>query len=212
MQLRLINSVFKHLSDRELSVLTSNATLLEFDREEMFLKHKSLLFSVYFIEQGEVKLKDEDNLLFSILGKGDFLGLSSITHNSPIEYSAYATPHTRIVQLEKSVINKFMLTNSAFLNGVLQKIEEDIKHTIFNFLSYRKNKIHGALASFLLYYSEKNCLKELKRREIGEMLGYSRENVTKALRTFLKEGYITMSKNEIKIANSKALETLKKIG
>ncbi|CEN51398.1 cAMP regulatory protein (fragment) [Capnocytophaga canimorsus] len=68
------------------------------------------------------------------------------------------------------------------------------------------------MAHFLLEYSQKGFLKHLTRKEMGEMLGYSRENITKIIQTFIREGYIIEKNKQIIIANQSALEQLKKYG
>ncbi|WGU69251.1 helix-turn-helix domain-containing protein [Capnocytophaga canimorsus] len=47
---------------------------------------------------------------------------------------------------------------------------------------------------------------------MGEMLGYSRENITKIIQTFIREGYIIEKNKQIIITNQTALEQLKKYG
>ncbi len=80
----LENPIFDHLSDHEKSVLNSNASLMQFDQEEMFIKNESLLFSVFYIYKGEVKIKDEKSHLIDLYGETDFIGLRYLFNENPV--------------------------------------------------------------------------------------------------------------------------------
>lgn len=208
----LEDSFFEHLSDHEKSVLTANASLMKFDQEEMFIKNESLLLSVFYIYKGEVKLKDHDGRLVDIYGEKDFIGLRYLFNEEPIFFSACGVKGTQIIQFEKNVYKKFVSTNSKFLITVFNKANENMTSLAKNLLSYKRHKINGALANFLLHYSEKGCLNFLKQKEISDVLGYSRENINKCLNNFTAEGYIECTDEKIKILNIEALEKIRKFG
>lgn len=208
----LENPFFDHLSDHEKSVLNSNASLMKFEQEEMFIKNESLLLSVFYIYKGEVKLKDSEGHLVDIYGEKDFIGLRYLFTDEPVFFSAYGVKGTEIIQFEKNVYRKFVATNSKFLVEVYNKSNENMNSLVKNLLSYKRNKVNGALANFLLCYSEKGCLIYLKQKEISDMLGYSRENINKCLNNFTAEGYIEYTDENIKIKNIEALQSIKKFG
>lgn len=208
----LENPFFDHLSDHEKSVLNSNASLMKFEQEEMFIKNESLLLSVFYIYKGEVKLKDSEGHLVDIYGEKDFIGLRYLFTEEPVFFSAYGVKGTEIIQFEKNVYRKFVATNSKFLVEVYNKSNENMNSLVKNLLSYKRNKVNGALANFLLCYSEKGCLIFLKQKEISDMLGYSRENINKCLNNFTAEGYIEYTDENIKIKNIEALQSIKKFG
>lgn len=78
------NPIFATLSSRERSILSANCILLEFDEEELFIKSESMLFSVYFIASGMVKVRDSKKNLFWLSGESDFLGLISLYIKKPV--------------------------------------------------------------------------------------------------------------------------------
>ncbi|AEK22475.1 Crp/Fnr family transcriptional regulator [Capnocytophaga canimorsus] len=206
------NPIFKVLSSRERAVFQANTTYLKFEEEEMFIKEGSMLFSVYFIVQGMVKVCDPKKRLFWISDTNDFLGLISLYTEEPIFFSAYATKDTHIIQIDLHVFKKFIATNPLFLNAVFAQNATDFRKIIQSNITYKETKISGAMAHFLLEYSQKGFLKHLTRKEMGEMLGYSRENITKIIQTFIREGYIIEKNKQIIITNQTALEQLKKYG
>jgi CRP-like cAMP-binding protein len=208
----LENPFFDHLSDHEKSVLNANASLMKFEQEEKFIKNESLLLSVFYIYKGEVKLKDSEGHLVDIYGEKDFIGFRYLLTEEPVFFSAYGVKGTEIIQFEKNVYRKFVATNSKFLVEVYNKSNENMNSLVKNLLSYKRNKVNGALANFLLCYSEKGCLIFLKQKEISDMLVYSRENINKCLNNFTAEGYIEYTDENIKIKNIEALQSIKKFG
>ena len=208
----LENSLFDNLSVREKTVLNSNASLMIFDQEEMFIKCDSLLFSIFYIYEGEVKLKDQQNRLCHLSGAKDFIGLRYLFNQNPVFFSAYGTKGTQVIQFEKNVFKQFVTTNSKFLVDVYNKSSENVSEMAKNLLGYKLHKISGALADFLLHYNEKDCLKFLTQKEISEILGYSREIVWKCMKEFAKDGYIELISGEIIILNIDALRSIKQFG
>ncbi len=207
----LQNEIFNNLIIREKKILSSNCAILDFEADGMLFKSGSFSSFVYFIEEGCIKLKKNDRDLFFILEKGNILGLDYIFNEDPVYYSAYVSKGSRIVQISTNIIRNFTSSNSLFLSEVYRKNSKINKKIISSILDYRSKKLNGAFASFLLQYDEEKY-PELTRKEIGEILGYSRENITKVVRTFIAEGIIEEDEKHLKILNKKVLETFKKNG
>lgn len=208
----LEDSFFQHLSDHEKSVLNANASLMKFDQEEMFIKNESLLFSVFYIYKGQIKIKDGKNRLIDLYGETDFIGLRYLFNEEPVYFSAYGVKGTQVIQFEKNVFKKFVSTNSKFLVDAYNMSSVNVSVLSKNLLSYKHHKINGSLADFLLHYHGKRCLNFLKQKEISEVLGYSRENVCKCLNDFTSEGYIEYIDGSIKVLDIDALQAIKKFG
>lgn len=211
-QAYLEDLTFQHLSDHEKDVLNANASLMKFDQEEMFIKNESLLLSVFYIYKGEVKIKDANSRLIDLYGETDFIGLRYLFNEDPIFFSAYGVRGTQVIQFEKNVFKKFASTNSKFLVDIYNKSSQNATALTKNLLSYKAHKINGALAEFLLQYSSKSCLTYLKQKEIGEVVGYSRENICKCLNEFTLDGYIEYTDEKITVLNHEALQTIRQFG
>ncbi len=177
----------------------------------MLFKNDSKLFSVYYILEGALKLKNNREV-FHILTKSEMIGLNFIFNPEPIMFSAYATPNTTIVQMDSGILKSFMMSNSQFLNHIFSSSGNYYQQLITNLLEFRSKKLHGAFAAFLLYYDDKDALKNLTRKEIGEILNYSRENITKVIKSFADEGLITDCDKCMEILDREGIEKLKRIG
>ncbi|MBS9767046.1 MAG: Crp/Fnr family transcriptional regulator [Flavobacteriaceae bacterium] len=211
MELSRKNKLLKTLNKKEKDLLEMYSNEIFFEREEPIIKINSALHSVYFIEKGMVKYKDAEQKLYFIAGEDDFVGLPSLFNEKKKIYSAYAVKNTKIIQIEKSIVKKLISTNPLFLEEIMKIIGNRVMF-FMNHLCYRNKHINGALASFLLMYENKECLHNLTRKEIGELIGYSRENVSKALKGFLEEGLIKEENDCFKIIDMENLTKISKFG
>lgn len=203
--------LFKGLTEKEKTILKNYCAVIAFEEEAMLFKNDSKLFSVYYILEGGIKLKNNKEV-FHILTKSEMIGLNFIFNPEPIMFSAYATPGTTIIQIDSSILKSFIMSNSQFLNHIFSRSGNYYQQLIINLLECRSKKLNGAFASFLLYFDSKDGLKNLTRKEMGEILNYSRENITKVVKTFSDEGLIAEQDKCIKILDYAGLERLKKIG
>lgn len=203
--------LFQGLTEKEKTILRSYCAVITFDEEAMLFKKDSKLFSVYYILDGAVKLKNNKEV-FHLLTKTEMIGLNFIFNPEPIMFSAYATPGTTIAEMDSTILKSFIMSNSQFLNHIFSRSGNYYQRLIINLLEYRSKKLNGAFATFLLYFDSKDALKNLTRKEIGEILNYSRENITKVIKTFSDEGLIVEHDKCIEILDHAGLEKLKRIG
>lgn len=196
---------------KEKTILRSYCAVITFDEEAMLFKKDSKLFSVYYILDGAVKLKNNKEV-FHLLTKTEMIGLNFIFNPEPIMFSAYATPGTTIAEMDSAILKSFIMSNSQFLNHIFSRSGNYYQQLIINLLEYRSKKLNGAFAAFLLYFDGKDALKNLTRKEIGEILNYSRENITKVIKAFCDEGLIAEHDKCIEILDYEGLEKLKRIG
>lgn len=208
----LQNELFSSLTIREKEILKNNSAVLDFEEEEMLFKNGSFCSSVYFVGEGSIRLRKTDHNLFFILEKGDVLGLDSVFNEDPVYFSAYDAGESRIVQIGANVVRNFISSNSLFLSAVGRKNNESNRKLISSLLEYRDRKINGAFATFLLRYDGHPCIDDLTRKEIGEIIGYSRENVTKVIRNLISEGVVEENRRHLRIVDRKKLEILKNKG
>ncbi|MXV39266.1 helix-turn-helix domain-containing protein [Flavobacteriaceae bacterium Ap0902] len=208
----LEDPLFQNLSVREKSTLQANSSVVSFDDTEMFLKKGTFLFSIYYVNKGVIKIKGEDNRMLDLLGPQNVIGLNHLFKQEPIFFSAYGIENTEIIQIERNVLKNFINTNPKFLEDIYNKAIENPELLIRNVIAYRNHNITGALASFLIYYNEKDCLHALTQKEISEILGYSRENVSRCLNTFQQSKYIKCNDGSIEVLDMSALSKFQQFG
>ena len=204
--------LFSDLNTREKNILISNSTVLKYHNDELILKKDSKLYGLYYVAKGFVKLKDRRDQMFCILKEGEFFGQEAIYCEEMVHYSAFCLDEAEILQIDMNTLNHLFTTNNKFFYQFFKKRDSTHRSLISSLLDFKRCKINGALASFLLHYSQRGCLHHLTRKDIGEILGYSRENITKVIKTFEDEELIKEENKTIQILNYDALQTIRKNG
>ena len=77
--------------------------------------------------------------------------------------------------------------------------------------------MHGRLADVLLYLSSEvfegiNCDIEIKKQDLAELSGMTRDSVVRVLKRFCTDQIIQMNDNHIEIVNASKLEEISRLG
>ena len=118
--------------------------------------------------------------------------------------------------IDAEVIKSIVSQNGQFALKVLSKICYVSDEIIFGRVNICALQLRGRIAFLLLYlaneiYDSKNFVLPLTRREIGELIAVSTENVIRILSEFRREGIIGIDGKEIKITNLHQLESISRV-
>ena len=208
----LKDDLFSDLNTREKNILLSNSTILKYSHDELILKKDSKIYSLYYVLKGYVKLKDRRDQLFCILKEGDFFGQEGMYLETTVNYSSFCLDETTVLQIDLNAFQHLLTINNNFFFKFFKKGDENHHKLVSSLLDFKRCKINGAFASFLLNYEKRGCLHHLTRKDIGEILGYSRENITKMIKIFEEENLIQEENKSIRILNPESLEIIRRRG
>lgn len=207
--LRKIN-IFSDLRDREVDKLLEIVEQKNFIKDSVILTQDDLGDALFIIVSGKVKVallgEEGKEIILSTLKEGDFFGEMSLLDGEPRSAS--------VIALEDSSL--LIMRQDEFLNQIRRspKIALKIMVEMSKRLRWADEKIgslalldvYGRVARVLLQLSksEEGGTKKgmiIKKRpthqEIANMVGISRETVSRVLSDFSKEGYITIEGKEI---------------
>jgi CRP/FNR family transcriptional regulator, dissimilatory nitrate respiration regulator len=114
----------------------------------------------------------------------------------------------RILFFQKDVFLEILQSNNIVLNNFLSVISNRaafLSRKIF-FLSFRN--IKEKFAQYLLDQSDKNSdivALPMKQESIAELFGVARPSLSRSIAALVKEGIISMKKNEVRILNKEKL-------
>lgn len=183
----------------------------------LFLEGQPAL-GAYLLLTGSVKLsthsEDGKAIILRVAGAGEVIGLSANIADRPHETTALATTHCRVGFVKRRDFLDFLFAHhEAALNALQQ-------------LSNNYHKAHRQICSLGLSASAGDRLVQLllqwidgpvnggpirislrhTHAEIGEMIGTSRETVTRLLADLRDRGLITLSKAELCIPDRRRLQ------
>jgi CRP/FNR family transcriptional regulator len=107
--------------------------------------------------------------------------------------------------------------NGEFALDVLARISEISDHIISSRLNICSRQLRGRIAYLLSFFSKDIYLHTrfqlpITRREFGELIDMSTENVIRILSEFRRDGLISIDGNQIEIIKFEMLERIAKFG
>jgi CRP/FNR family transcriptional regulator, cyclic AMP receptor protein len=174
---------------------------------------------VFILCSGRVKLSggspDGKSLIFRIAEAGEIIGLPGTLTGRPYELTAEALEPTQVNFIPRGLFLSFLRQHGEAALRVAEMLSE-IYHATCKEVRYLGLSSSAAqkLARFLLDLpgaseaesGEIRATVTLTHEEIGEMIGASRETVTRLLGSFKKKNYIEVRGSSLLIKNKAALQ------
>lgn len=206
---RLKHPIFSTFSSNELDLIIHNSTVIDFKKNEHIIKKGDFITHILYMLEGQAKLNIESQNKVNtvrIIPEQRFIGLSFIFDNNKFEFSSIALANCKVMLIDINIFRQLIKTNGIFAAELVRTISNISLKLVKRLLLYKNKNIEGSMASFLLHYSQiynsdKFSL-PFSRKEIAEIIGYSRESV---IHTFTK-----FSKDKLIIANEKNIEIIDK--
>jgi CRP/FNR family transcriptional regulator, cyclic AMP receptor protein len=174
---------------------------------------------VFVLCSGKVRLSmlsvDGRMLVLKVADPGEVLGLSAVVAGTPFELSAETATPCQVRFVEKQGLLKLIREQAEAGLNCAQALSRDFQSTyteIRGLVMARSST--GKLARLLLSWSpppeggEARIQSRLTHEEIGQMIGSSRETVTRVLSQLKKRHCIRTDGNTLVICDRQALEML----
>jgi CRP-like cAMP-binding protein len=207
------------LTDDEKIEMVNNKTDIDFSAGETIVKRGVIVSNVLFVTEGLVKIEMvNDNKLFTIgiIQPHCFIGIICCFAFKNFDFTATALENSKVSFIDKEVFEKFIKTNGDFALSLIKHMS-GVANGIFHRMARLSQKnIDGALSMLLLefsvIYNSKTYTLPVVRKELADMLGYSKESVINTLSKFNREGIIHVSDRKIEILDVPKLELISKLG
>jgi CRP/FNR family transcriptional regulator len=170
-----------------------------------------------YLKKGLVKLfrgkgTDKEQII-CFAGPLDFVSLMSIFSEKKYKYSVVALENSVTCSMKLKEVKEIALRNAPFAMSLTEKINKVSDNIIISMLEVKQKRLFGRVAYMLLYFSNtiyKSTIFELpvSRKEIGEFIGMTTENVIRTLSDLRKDKIIKINGKLIEIVD---LERLNKI-
>jgi len=208
--------LFSDLSEAEVS------RFADVTREREYPKNSVILFeddpgdALYIVSTGQVKVvligEDGREVILSVLGDGDFFGEMSLIDDEPRSAHVIAMKDSQLLVLRRDDFQsrleeqpKIALKLLRVLVSRLRRADEKIGGLVLL-------DVNGRVAQLLLDLAEESGGPRITRRlthhTIAQMIGSSRETVSRAMRELVERGTIDVSRREITIKRPEALRTM----
>ena len=176
---------------------------------------------VYILRQGRVKLltanSDGRTLILKIARPGEALGLNSVITGKPYEMTAEILEPSQLTFIPRADFLKFIAERGDACMHFARHLSHDCQsaYDVIRSIGLCQS-VPERLARFLLDWSSDGTVCEgavrvkltLTHEEMGELIGTTRESVTRALSEFKKQRFIEVNGATLLLKNKPALESL----
>jgi CRP-like cAMP-binding protein len=197
--------LFSQMADSDLAAFASLA------RERRYPKGAVIVFrddpgdALYVVAEGQVKVvlvaEDGREVILSVLRDGDFFGEMSVLDDEPRSAHVIAMEDSRLLALRRDDFQGQLKANPAVASAMLRELSHRLRRADEQIGRLVLLDVNGRVASLLLALAAEEHGDKITRRlthhTIAQMIGASRETVSRTLRALVERGIVDVSRKEI---------------
>lgn len=207
--------LFAHLTEAEIAPIAA-AT-----REKIYPKNSVIVFeddpgdAMYVVVAGQVKVvlvgDDGREVILSVLNEGDFFGEMALIDDLPRSAHVIAMEDSRLIVLYRDDFHRCLEQAPRIALGLLRALSRRLRRADDKIGSLVLLDVPGRIARLLVELADQGDGSVISRRithhTIAQMIGSSRETVSRTVRDLADRGLIKVTRKTIEITDRPGLET-----
>lgn len=212
--------LFRHLGEEELRAL---ASLL---RERVQVKGTVIVTqgdpgdTLFLIADGQVKVavfgEDGREVILSVLSEGGFFGEMALLDDEPRSAHVIAMSDASLWQLRRDDFRSRLRASPDLAIAMLRELSRRLRRADETIASLALLDVNGRIAHLLLEMAREEggsrITRKLTHATIAQMVGASRETVSRTMRSLAIRGVIVMNRKEIVLLDPDQLRTAARRG
>ncbi len=188
-------------------------------RERTYPKGSVIVFeddpgdALYLVAAGQVKVvligEDGREVILSVLGEGSFFGEMALLDDQPRSAHVIAMADSTLLLLRRDDFQARLRQSPAVAISLLAELSGRLRQADEKIGALVLLDVNGRVAALLLRLAEEEggdrITKKLTHHTIAQMIGSSRETVSRTMRNLADRGIITVERKEIVLLNRRAL-------
>ncbi len=198
-----------HLDESQLRILGENCAEASFKKGEVIIKQDSLSSNIIYLKDGLVKTSMEwnhKNQILNIIKAPAYLGIPTTLVDKVNHYSVSALEDSIACFIDINTFKMLIDRNGKFAYEIIIHL---CKNELLQYRRcvYRSQKhIPGLVADTLLFFSSEIYMDEtfrlpIDRGEFGDLIGTTRETVSRMLKEFQEDHLIEMKGKVVTLVN-----------
>ena len=193
--------------------------VVEVARERTYPKNSVILFeddpgdALYVVGQGQVKVvligEDGREVILSVLGHGEFFGEMALIDDEPRSAHVIAMEDSTLIVIRREDFQGILRQSPGIALALLRELSRRLRRVDEKVGSLVLLDVNGRVAQLLLELADEEGGERITRRlthhTIAQMIGSSRETVSRTMRDFVDKGLIDVSRKDIVIRDRGAL-------
>lgn len=201
--------LFHGLPAEDIREISSHAANRSYQKNTIVIHEGDVSDSLYVILSGKVKifLSDEDGkeVDLNTLGPGEYFGELAAIDESPRCASVITLQNSKFAVISKRDFETCLIKNPEIAVRVIDELTKRFRALTENVKSLALMDVYGRVARTLLNLASKGddglmvIKQKLTQRDLANMVGASREMVSRILKDLTRGGYISIKNKNITI-------------
>lgn len=213
--------LFGCLNDQELATLASMGTTKRYRKDEMVFLQGDEGKELFVLLQGKVRISVHDErgreVILEVLEAENFFGEMALLDGQPRSASAQISSEARVFVLSRDAFARFLGQTPAIAMRLLAALSQRIRHADEAIENLALLSVKGRLARLLASWATKGSetpgsqvhLKlPMPKSQVAQMLGTSRETVSRLMTEMSEEGLFAMTGSALDIHDLAALRAI----
>jgi CRP-like cAMP-binding protein len=206
--------LFASLPDQEL------AAFAELVRERSYPRGSVILFeddqgdSLFLLADGQVKVvligEDGREVILSVLREGSFFGEMALLDDQPRSAHVIAMEDSSLLVLRREDFQARLRQSPEVAIALLRELAGRLRRADEKIGGLVLLDVNGRVADLLLRMADEeggiHITRKITHHVIAQMIGSSRETVSRTMRDFVDKGWIQVGRKDIQLINRAALE------
>jgi CRP/FNR family cyclic AMP-dependent transcriptional regulator len=198
--------LFSCLSEEELASLQARLVRRKFPKNTVVISEGDDSSSLYLIEKGRVWVtRDHESgreVVLATLGAGEFFGEMALIEGSPRSANVVTREPTEVAMVRRPDFQELLAKSPSLALNLMRGLCSRLRNASTNIESLALLDVYGRVARLLIEMSTTvdgmNVIAEpLTHKEIANMVGSSREMVSRIMKDLTTGGYISVNKRRI---------------
>lgn len=192
--------LFAHLDEEQRELLASARTTRRYPKSVIVLHEGDQSNALYFVNSGQVKVskinEDGKEVVICILAEGDHFGEMSLIDDQPRSASIITKTSCEFTLIRKQDFEQMLADNPQLTLAVMRSLCQRLRAADRSIESLALMDVYGRIARLLLDSAVEHGDKlmvpgKLTHKEIAQMVGSSREMVSRIFKDLTDGGYIS---------------------
>ncbi|MBS4099174.1 MAG: Crp/Fnr family transcriptional regulator [Sulfuricella sp.] len=202
--------LFAGLENEEIDKLAAVATVRTFAKHAVVIREGEHADSIYLINSGKVKVLIGDSegheVILSILGPGDYFGEMSLIDSQPRSATVVSMEPVHFAVITKSDFDRCLAHNPRIVTHIMVELAKRLRSANSKIEGLALMDVHGRVARTLIQLAELHngemvVDQSLSQQDIANMVGASREMVSRTLRDLSANGFIHVEGKKIVVSH-----------
>ncbi|EMT39690.1 CRP/FNR family transcriptional regulator, anaerobic regulatory protein [Thermoanaerobacter thermohydrosulfuricus] len=212
---------FNELEDKSLEEIHKISTINFFKKGSIIFMEGEKGEAIYFVKSGKVKISKTSSIgkeyIIKIMEKGDVFAESILFVGGEYPATAEAIEDSEVIMLKNKDIENLILKNTEIALSIIKLMAKRLKNVSYIIENLALRDSIGRTASVLLTFAKERGVNvkegillnlNLNRQDLANIIGISRETVTRVLSQMDKEGIIKLNRNKVIIKDIERLREM----